>query len=88
MILNSKQVDYLLDHWFIGEDGEVDELQIYKVFDTTNRDWLKKQKIEVEPYINNWYQVLMNGDEITTINCDSSWGHEGYLELCDLMTED
>lgn len=64
MKLNEKQKNYLFEKIF-----ENNPQQIYKIFDTTSVNYLKKQKIEIKkPDVFGWRPLFVNGEEYTSLN--------------------
>lgn len=59
--LNSNQIRFMLTHWFGPSD-------LVKIFETTNLDYLCKQKFEIDDLNTTWPAVYMNGQQYTTIN--------------------
>lgn len=62
MELNENQIEFMLNHFF------EDDYNIFKCFDTCDRDWIKNQRIELKPNNYGWHNVLVNGETKTSIN--------------------
>ena len=77
MKLNMTQKEFLFEKIFQNNSRE-----IYKIFDTTSVNYLKKQKIELkEPDKFGWRPLLVNGEEYTTLNFDCYKEWEAILCL-------
>lgn len=64
MKLNMAQKDFLFEKIFNNNKQE-----IYKIFDTISVNYLKKQKIVLgKPDLFGWIPLIMNGEELTTLN--------------------
>ena len=63
-VLNDKQKDFLFETIFKNDLRE-----IYKIFDTTSINYLKKQKISLgEPNTYGWVPLIVGKIEYTSLN--------------------